>query len=105
MSVTCQVGRFVHNEVIADPKPPSHQVVRGQTDNLAAYKRGTGGRSSFSGLVVTVFGCSGYLGRYVVNRLGENVSFFVNLLIFLILVWCLYCGTQSITGVLILSCI
>lgn len=39
--------------------------------NLAAYKRGTGGRSSFNGIVATVFGCSGFVGRYVCNKLGK----------------------------------
>ncbi|CAK1578227.1 unnamed protein product [Parnassius mnemosyne] len=39
--------------------------------NLAAYKRGTGGRSSFNGIVATVFGCTGFVGRYVVNKLGK----------------------------------
>ncbi|ORZ39596.1 hypothetical protein BCR44DRAFT_1412010 [Catenaria anguillulae PL171] len=34
-------------------------------------KYGPGGRSSSSGLTVTVFGCTGFLGRYVVNRLGQ----------------------------------
>ncbi|XP_047121166.1 NADH dehydrogenase [ubiquinone] 1 alpha subcomplex subunit 9, mitochondrial [Schistocerca piceifrons] len=38
---------------------------------LSQLKRGTGGRSSFNGVVATVFGASGFLGRYVCNRLGK----------------------------------
>jgi len=39
--------------------------------NLAAFKRGTGGRNSFNGMVATVFGCTGFVGRSVCNRLGK----------------------------------
>uniref|UniRef100_A0A0A9Y6A5 NADH dehydrogenase [ubiquinone] 1 alpha subcomplex subunit 9, mitochondrial n=1 Tax=Lygus hesperus TaxID=30085 RepID=A0A0A9Y6A5_LYGHE len=52
---------------------PSYQMkpVYIKKTTTAAMKRGTGGRSSFSGIVATVFGASGFLGRYVVNRLGK----------------------------------
>uniref|UniRef100_A0A1A9WH60 NADH dehydrogenase [ubiquinone] 1 alpha subcomplex subunit 9, mitochondrial n=1 Tax=Glossina brevipalpis TaxID=37001 RepID=A0A1A9WH60_9MUSC len=42
-----------------------------KTTNLGAMKRGTGGRSSFNGIVATVFGCNGFVGRYVCNKLGK----------------------------------
>ena len=38
---------------------------------MSNLKRGTGGRSSFNGLTVTVFGASGYLGKHVVTHLGR----------------------------------
>ncbi|KAK1123390.1 hypothetical protein K0M31_008100 [Melipona bicolor] len=37
----------------------------------ASLKRGTGGRSSFNGIVCTIFGCSGFVGRSLPIRLGK----------------------------------
>jgi NADH dehydrogenase (ubiquinone) 1 alpha subcomplex subunit 9 len=39
--------------------------------SLSALKRGTGGRSSFNGMITTVFGATGLVGQVVCNRLGK----------------------------------
>ncbi|CAG9859884.1 unnamed protein product [Phyllotreta striolata] len=44
------------------------------TLNLSTLKKGTGGRSSFNGVVATVFGATGFIGKYIVNRLGKSGS-------------------------------
>ncbi|KAG8037102.1 hypothetical protein G9C98_004424 [Cotesia typhae] len=49
------------------------RVIKNPT--TVSLKRGTGGRSSFNGIVCTVFGSTGFLGRYVCNRLGKMVLF------------------------------
>ncbi|KAG8509045.1 NADH dehydrogenase [ubiquinone] 1 alpha subcomplex subunit 9, mitochondrial, partial [Galemys pyrenaicus] len=48
--------------------PPQRQL------HHAVIPHGKGGRSSVSGVVATVFGATGFLGRYVVNHLGRMGS-------------------------------
>ncbi|XP_059791127.1 NADH dehydrogenase [ubiquinone] 1 alpha subcomplex subunit 9, mitochondrial [Balaenoptera ricei] len=48
--------------------PPQRQL------HHALMPHGKGGRSSVSGIVATVFGATGFLGRYVVNHLGRMGS-------------------------------
>lgn len=38
---------------------------------LTDMRRGGGGRSSFSGIVATIFGAQGFIGSATVNRLGR----------------------------------
>ncbi|XP_017862493.1 PREDICTED: NADH dehydrogenase [ubiquinone] 1 alpha subcomplex subunit 9, mitochondrial [Drosophila arizonae] len=61
-----------YSAAAAPPDPDAPRPLK--TTNLAAMKRGTGGRSSFSGIVATVFGATGFVGRYVCNKLGKSGS-------------------------------
>ena len=45
------------------------RVIKNPT--MANLKRGTGGRSSFNGIVCTIFGCSGFIGNSLSIRLGK----------------------------------
>lgn len=40
----------------------------------AHLRRGRGGRSSFSGIVCTIFGANGFVGRYVTNAIAQTGS-------------------------------
>uniref|UniRef100_T1JE21 NADH dehydrogenase [ubiquinone] 1 alpha subcomplex subunit 9, mitochondrial n=1 Tax=Strigamia maritima TaxID=126957 RepID=T1JE21_STRMM len=39
---------------------------------FSKLKRGKGGRSSFNGIVATVFGATGFLARHLINKLGKQ---------------------------------
>lgn len=45
------------------------QIIKDPT--TASLRRGTGGRSSFNGIICTIFGATGFVGRYLCNSLGK----------------------------------
>ncbi|XP_029010658.1 NADH dehydrogenase [ubiquinone] 1 alpha subcomplex subunit 9, mitochondrial [Betta splendens] len=53
------------------PAVVSVSIVQQRKLHQALIPKGKGGRSSSSGIAATVFGATGFLGRYVVNRLGR----------------------------------
>ncbi|ERL95049.1 NADH dehydrogenase [ubiquinone] 1 alpha subcomplex subunit 9, mitochondrial [Dendroctonus ponderosae] len=59
--------------VVAIVSNPARNFATEDVDytNLSLYKRGSGGRSSFNGIVATVFGSTGFISRYVCNKLGK----------------------------------
>lgn len=64
-------------KVLGGNNDPTPQGVRriGQLAIMnTGLKKGPGGRSSISGLTATVFGATGFLGRYVVNTLAKAGS-------------------------------
>lgn len=60
------VSSIAKYSTITDEEPKQLKSV-----NLASMKRGSGGRSSFNGMVVSIFGCTGFLGPYVAYKLGR----------------------------------
>jgi NADH dehydrogenase (ubiquinone) 1 alpha subcomplex subunit 9 len=72
---TCKID-YIKRNIQHDGRQevPEDIPTAAKSSILGNLKRGRGGRSSFSGIVATVFGASGFVGPYVVNELGKTGS-------------------------------
>ncbi|KAI9013222.1 hypothetical protein BC832DRAFT_590177 [Gaertneriomyces semiglobifer] len=67
----CVIGRKAAGALSVQTRQ-IHEIVKRPHTEQVFVKKGPGGRSSVSGHTATVFGCTGFLGRYVVNNLGKK---------------------------------
>lgn len=71
-SLTCRASLSSSGQLHGNLVVSEEDVVTLPSLLTTSLPRGRGGRSSFSGNVVTVFGSSGTLARLIINRLGKS---------------------------------
>lgn len=71
--VASQLRSLLHRELVADAALGARTYASSQlaVRSSDAMRAGAGGRSSVNGVTATIFGCSGFIGRYVAQSLGR----------------------------------
>ncbi|KAF9319026.1 hypothetical protein BG003_010075 [Podila horticola] len=75
MIALCYLQRIIESkQTISNivQKRFSHDLIVSPKTGRTIMRTGGGGRSSSNGHVITVFGCTGFLGRYLINRLARE---------------------------------
>lgn len=64
------------NQVVARAATNLHLIPARSVGSVAPFglKYGASGRSSNSGITATVFGAYGFVGRYLLDELGETIN-------------------------------